>query len=64
MVGTTPACENLARRIAFDLRKGRTTSQAARDFIRRTCPCGNCSDARAMTRLLVRTAPVGVAEVA
>jgi hypothetical protein len=32
-------CKNLKSRIANDKKKGRTTSQAVVDFIRRTCAC-------------------------
>ncbi len=39
-----PPCEAGAKRQAFDLRKGNTTSQAALDFIKRTCRC--CKDHR------------------
>lgn len=39
-------CQSVKSRIALDKRHGKTTSQAAIDFIRRTCSCVTCSDWR------------------
>jgi hypothetical protein len=48
-------CQTLARRIAFDKRRGHTTSEAAKDFVRRTCPCDSCVEGRRPPPLQVRT---------
>ena len=47
-------CATIERRVAFDLRRGRTTSQAARDFVRRTCPCSACAEWRHAHRAVKR----------
>lgn len=39
-------CASITARQRHDAKHGRTTSQAAVEFIRRTCPCDECSDWR------------------
>ncbi len=43
-------CESIARRVLFDHRRGHTTSQAAINFIERTCSCDVCAKKRAHRR--------------
>lgn len=40
-------CPKVRSRAAFDARSGKTTSEAAKDFIRRTCKCDACAAGRA-----------------
>ena len=35
-------CRTLKQRIQFDKKHGKTTSEAAKDFVRRTCKCEAC----------------------
>jgi hypothetical protein len=39
-------CATVRARISFDKKKGKTTSEAAKDFVRRTCPCEHCQEWR------------------
>jgi hypothetical protein len=39
----TVVCSKLKRRIQFDLKRGHTTSESAKDFVRRTCKCDECT---------------------
>ena len=39
-------CSKVRAQVAQDKRRGKTTSEAAKDFIRRTCVCSSCQDWR------------------
>lgn len=48
---STSECSAVKKRVKFDARKGKTTSVAMVEFIRRTCSCAECSEWRAARRV-------------
>jgi hypothetical protein len=43
---TADPCHKVRIRVAHDKKRGHTTSQAAIEFIRRTCACDSCAAGR------------------
>lgn len=46
MATFTDPCPKVLAQVKLDARRGNTTSEKAKDFIRRTCRCDSCSEAR------------------